>query len=44
VSGSEPILARSERAIGYRDYFNAHTRRLAEDMFSEDTETFGYKF
>jgi hypothetical protein len=39
-----PLVNRSERASGYRQYFNNETRRIAERMFREDLEAFGYDF
>lgn len=32
------------RETGYRDYFDADTRRIAEELFRDDLETFGYDF
>ena len=32
------------REAGYRQYFNAESRRLAEELFKDDLETFGYDF
>lgn len=34
----------SEREPGYHQYFNARSRKLAENLFAEDLEVFVYKF
>ena len=39
-----PIVNRSERVSDYRQYFDGETRRIAERMFHEDLEAFGYEF
>lgn len=49
LAGIRPIrLHRSNRTWrrrpGYRRYFTATTRRLAEGMFADDLERFGYDF
>ena len=47
IGRPQMILPRAnigERESGYRQYFDAQTRRLAEDLFAEDLEIFGYTF
>lgn len=39
-----PIVNRSERVSDYRQYFDSETRAIAERMFREDLEAFGYEF
>jgi len=39
-----PHLNASDRSRGYRDYYDDETRGLAEAMFGEDLEVFGYTF
>lgn len=39
-----PAINESERERGYRQYFDTRTRRMAEDLFAEDLEEFGYEF
>jgi hypothetical protein len=41
---SLPHVNTSERERGYRQYFDARTRKLTEDVFAEDFEVFGYTF
>jgi hypothetical protein len=39
-----PFVNRSDRSRDYREYYNAITRRLVEELFHKDIETFGYSF
>jgi hypothetical protein len=39
-----PHLNASKRSRAYRDYFDAETRRLADQIFAEDIAVFGYNF
>lgn len=39
-----PWEGKGKRKRTYREYFDAETRRLAEAMFGEDLERFGYDF
>ena len=39
-----PHINVSEREFGYRQYFDARTRKLVEEIFAEDLDTFGYAF
>ncbi len=39
-----PHINSSERERDYRKYFTAYTRKLAEQHFADDLQTFGYEF
>ena len=39
-----PHINTSQRELGYRQYFDSRTRRLAEKHFAEDLEMFGYEY
>jgi chondroitin 4-sulfotransferase 11 len=39
-----PHINASKRQLGYRDYFDERTRRMAEEMFAADLAAFGYDF
>jgi Sulfotransferase family len=39
-----PKTNASQREVNYRQYFNAETRKLAEALFRNDLEAFGYDF
>lgn len=39
-----PKTNASQREVSYKQYFNAETRKLAEALFRDDLEAFGYDF
>lgn len=39
-----PHVNRTERAGDYRQYFDSRTQEIAEDIFAEDFDAFGYSF